>query len=185
MKKVNYKKINLTIVGLILCVFISLPAWSLTIDGGETEVGNVDPIVSKISLKNSSESEEMLWVEEVLGEAVNLSYKNDGNFDWNLVDDKSTIYVQDLETTTEYYLIKTGNIKNGYTHFLFDNLSDLSYAVIDLTDLGTNLKNINIGKVSHIAEFSNYTPAPAPEPSTMLLWGIGFVGFAGVYRKKI
>jgi len=40
----------------------------------------------------------------------------------------------------------------------------------------------DVGRLSHITYFGT-TPAPVPEPATMLLLGAGILGLAG-FRKK-
>lgn len=165
---------------LIMLVF-ALPAWSLTIQGND--VGDVDTLIARTNLANSGEGAEKSWVEAILGDDITLSDKIEGdNWNWLQYDADPNIWALELQESPEYYIIKTGKIHSTPdTHFLYTNLDQLSWAVIDLSfDVG--LADIDIYKVSHITTFTGVNPVP--EPATMLLFGIGLLGIAGLGRKS-
>ena len=44
----------------------------------------------------------------------------------------------------------------------------------------------NTPELSHLTGFNPVgTPAPVPEPGTLILMGVGFVGLVGLGRKRI
>ncbi len=178
------------IVSIVLvCLAFYVSASALTIDGG-TDVGGIDTLLDQTKLDKSDEKVEKAWVEGVLGFEVTISYElsDSEESDWTGIDllgggVSDTIWAHELGHTAEYYFLKMGNLKifpTNFTHYLFNNLLDLSYAVIDLTEFGAEAKDINIGKVSHLSGFGS----PVPEPATMILFGFGLLGLAGIGRKK-
>ena len=147
------------------------------------DVGDLDTIIDTTTLLNSGDAEEQAWVESVLGFSVTFDTKNDGSFDWILADFETDIYVQELSSDPEYYLIKLGGGSfAGDTHVLYDNAIDLSYAVIDLGILGQGA-TIDITRVSHISEFDG--TISVPEPGTLALFGLGLLGLVVSRRRKV
>lgn len=159
-----------------------------------TDVGGIDRIFTDASgdfamtnLGNSSEAEELAWVNEVLGltgDAIFTTFVKDDdlNGDWKGVEDGVFAYSLSVSTSPEYFLIKAGNIKEtNFDHFLFENKTGYDWAVVELNDMGiTDIKNVS--KLSHLDQFG--TAAPVPEPATILLFGTGLIGIAGFSRKK-
>lgn len=169
-----------TCLSLLVFLFMTMPAWADTLT--LNEVGSIDSLIAKTWLQNSGEATETAWVNTIETD-LSYAYKN-GDFDWHQIndnDDTTDLWAQSLETDADFYIIKTGNLHTGFRDFLFENLFDLGYAVIDLKDFGAP----NIGKVSHITEFTKGdVPSPVPEPATMVLFGTGLLGLAGISRKQ-
>jgi len=149
------------------------------------EVGsNLDFLTASTNLGDSGEATELAWVNSVLGGGYTFDAKDDGlGGEWFDITDYAGYWAHALTTEPAYFLVKTGSIDgNPNTHFLYENLTSLEWAVIDLAGLGiTDLSNID--KISHISEFGG---TPVPEPATMLLFGTGLAGLAGslLRRKK-
>lgn len=187
----------LKISGLFLMLTFSMSSWALTINSTATDVGGYDSIIASVTqgtpdLLNSGDATVLAWVESELGFSVTFDSKNDGVFDWNLVDGTINSWAHSLSTDPEYFLIKIGNgglfDSNGdaaQSHYLFENSDSLSYGVMnfdlfDLYDMNNNVVTIDQMRVSHISEFN----ATIPEPGTLALFGLGLLGLVVASRRK-
>ena len=146
-------------------------------------VGGVDNLIASAHLGSSGEATELAWVESVLGFDVVFEDKLESSFSWQKVDGTLDVYAQSLSDSPDYYLVKTGKLKGtNKTHFLFQNLAELAYAVIDLSEMGFNIFKEGTGKISHISQFK--TPSTeVPEPGILSLLGMGLLGLAFVRRR--
>jgi len=167
----------LKLIGLAAGLILSFNAWSIPI----LSVGDIDTHIASTNLSSSSKTAEQAWVQSEVGSNFIFSGKNETLDGWELVDGTSSIFAHKLINEDEYFLLKTGkgNLA-GDTHFLFSNVSELSYAVIDLFALGFNNQKVEISKISHISEFGNATQVPEPAPLALL--AIGLIALA--FRKK-
>ena len=167
------------IVFLSLVVF-AIPAWSLTIGGGATNVGVLDPLRDSTNLANSGDAAELAWVQSVVGPVTWGTKYNTIGTEWKLTD-TGGYYAHTLATSPEYFLIKTGNVADpDIRWFLFRNNAELSYAVISLGPAGMDFNDTtNVGGISHIVEFN-----PVPIPSSVLLFASGLGGLVGIGRWR-
>ncbi len=192
-------------------------AMALSIVGGTydgTDVGAIDTIFMSTYLANSGEQTELDWVNTVLGlseENMYTSFIKDENLgeDWSNVasPDQSVTasnsgiwaYALASEPAPEYFLIKTGKLKNStpdtlalntlalntlaHNTFLLTNVGNegnIDWAVVDLAAMG--IENItNIKKFSHLDEFG---ATPIPEPSVTILLGTCLACFAGLRLRR-
>jgi hypothetical protein len=166
-------------------VFGTSPVGAYTINTPPVDVGDVDIFIAKALLGSSGDSVEINWVNSVLGTSftiADLVKTNTPEGAWIQTNEATDVYAFDLVSgTPQYFYIKVGVGANDpeYSHFLFQNIGSLSWAVIDLQN--TNFEIKNVGKLSHIGELGQNS---VPEPGTLLMLGLGLMGMAWIRRKK-
>jgi hypothetical protein len=146
-------------------------------------VGEVDTWIASEALGNSGEQVELLWVQSVLGSDIVFQEKTETKegAGWLQTNEDPRVYAfAFVGDNPEYFFVKTGSTDSGNTHFLFENVLNFSWGVIDL-DLNGIESIKNVGKLSHINEYD--AGAPVPEPATLVLLGSGLLGLAGFRRR--
>ena len=151
--------------------------------------GGLDNLLYETNLSSSGDAVEESWIESVLGFDVNFGDKinfDDSATGWNTVDGYDSYYAYDLSGSTDsldYFLVKTGTgSDDGNTHFLFENLDSLAWAVIDLAAMGFDTTKIDITKVSHVSSIGD--PSEVPLPAAAWLFLSGLAGLSYFSRKK-
>ena len=165
-------------------------AMALTIHDG-TLVGEVDELIAQTNITPSKENQEA-WIQSEIGEEYFVTEEkySVSSSDWQEVFDRSILvdftWATELKYAPEYYFIKigTGGLSgNTDDHFLYRNLAEMNWAVIDFSKWGFDEStNINIGRISHIGEIGG---TPVPEPGMVILLGIGLLGLAFYNRKRL
>ncbi|TCS41115.1 PEP-CTERM sorting domain-containing protein [Reinekea marinisedimentorum] len=152
---------------------------------GTTDVGSLDSllaVISKSDMKDfgngSNETTEANWVNSILPTSFTSedASKNE-KVGATLVDGESNIWAFELTTGAGYYVIK-----NSTWWALLLNNDSTSWGVIDTSLSGLSEFNLNDLEISHVTEFK----VPIPEPSSLLLFGMGIAGLVGArkYRKS-
>ena len=177
------RRISQFVAGVLLFSCIAMPANAISV----SVVGSVDNFLDSTKLSNSGIATEESWVSGILGYAANIDYRDNSTAGtgWELVNGSEDHWAHQLSTDPTYYLLKLGVGKSGAdTHYLYENITSLSWAVIDLSELlaGQNL-DFNFGKISHISEFDG-TTTDLSEPGSFALLVIGFGLLGSIIVRK-
>jgi hypothetical protein len=159
-------------------------------------VGSADTLVDWTSLSKSSDAAERGFIADYLGvSAQSLTYthlssgaSSGESGAWQSVDGDSSLFAFNFGSVTPlYFLIKTGSglglpgETGTFTHFLFQNVGELSYGVLDLDLFSRTQGNIEIGMVSHV---STTGTTNVPEPATLTLFGAALAALGFARRRK-
>lgn len=167
------------IMPLLLTFAMMIPTHSHATLLNLSEVGGLDILIANSTLDNSGEKTEIEWLKGLRGDSVTLSqhYDSSGS-DWFEVDGESNVFYTSLIQTPQYFVLKFGDGDlDMYSHYLFENKGDLSFAVFDLAGLGIDLsenQNVSIGRISHVREYNPVTTTTTliPEPIMISLFSL-------------
>ncbi|MFT5700475.1 MAG: hypothetical protein ACI8ZB_003349 [Desulforhopalus sp.] len=198
---------TIIVTGLFLIGMGGVAQALLIHDGtGYVDVGGYDSFVAQATRSElgtgNGEATELAWINMALGLTNTDVYDSDDYFKivkedtaawsaWEQVySAEGTLadpvgWAYKLTDQPDYFFVKTGNNQTttDYRYFLFKN-DNLSYdwGAFQLTlDPGYSISEF--GKLSHFAQIGGDS-APVPEPATMLLFGTGLAGLAGLRLRK-
>lgn len=169
---------------LFIFVFISIEANA----GLISSMGGLDNFIESADLGNSGTAVEEAWVESILNVDVTIDDKyNSNGGNWTLADDlgNTDVYFLEMNTSPEYFLLKLGTGGTSLdSHFLFENVGDLNFAVVDFSQAGIDftVNNISIDRMSHFGEINGYNEVP--EPTALFLLSLALLGFAFKRKKE-
>ena len=176
----------LKVTVLFLCGLMLISGTAFAYYTGTTNVGGKDSLKYSNYMSDSSYDNELNWVQSMLGTDYFFEEADTYNVtsvNWTQTEEDANVYALGLQGEPSYFFIKIGLGGTSLTnsHHLYQNLAELAYAVVDITEWGATGKNINIGRISHVGEVGGTS---VPEPATILLLGAGLIGIAGYSRRK-
>lgn len=175
------------ILSFVMLLFAAPAAATLMIDAPDdplhgTEVGLQDTELGvrtgKLPGKPQGEQAEIDWVNGILGTSYTSLDKEGQVPGYNTTMDDVIAF--QLLSGPGYYLVKNARVR-----VLFENLSEISWGVINLSGIDDD---INLGgddiQISHVSGFGEAT-TQVPAPGALGLLGAGLLGmFAAIRRRR-
>lgn len=181
----------------VAMMFVTVPGWADPVLGTWSYTAPTDTILAYENLATASQAQEEAWVAGILG------YANVADFlaaYSDYYDDSAGTQYPSLNSYNpgivgwSYALVKVDG-PNDYTYLFRDDNGVLPLSLSNGDDLLTtpannifpfNMnddgKNKNGYAISHIRFFGG--TQQVPEPTTMLLFGLGLIGLAGLRKSK-
>jgi hypothetical protein len=142
-----------------------------------TDVGGVDLFIAEGEMLGNPTSE-TAWVNSLPGVSdITFTVKTE-TVDY-FTTDTSNVFAFELESALSGYFL----IKNAQRVALFQNLSEMGWGVFNVSYLSDamNLPSEEF-TISHVTELNG--PTAVPEPSSLVLLGLGLIGIFVVSRNR-
>lgn len=141
-----------------------------------------DTLLGAIDSANSGQAYEESWLESFIGGGANITLLSNVNTNTFLTDDNGSHYIDMAPSTPGYFILKFGTGNSGNDMFFFQNIAELTKLVWTDTQLtSAGLPANHLLSISHYAVTSSTS---VPEPSTLMLFGLGLVGVGFFSRRR-
>lgn len=167
----------------VLTMIVSMSANAIVITSGsyiDNDVGGIDLLLAQAP-KAGNPTAETTWVNSILSTG-DLIFEVKNETVPYYATNVDGVYAFALDTPPgDYFLIKNSNYMA-----LFENYVNYDWGVFDTGLLGSGINlPTDDWEISHVSEFSSDTPnQTVPEPTSLLLFGLGLIGLAGYKRSQ-
>jgi PEP-CTERM putative exosortase interaction domain len=156
------------------------------------DVGGIDPLVSGGAANiPSGDATEKTWISGVLGiPESQLTYQKltaSGGANWEQISGSTDLFAFNLGSDPTWFMVKTGG-GAPFNHYLFSNVGNLDWAVVDFDEFG--FTEVNIEKIGHVATADggggseDLELTPVPEPASLTMLGLGLSATAAAIRRR-
>lgn len=174
------KKIISSALIIAAALFCAVPASAYVVQGGSfdgTDVGSLDTLLGQVKYSgNSNPTSEANWVNSILNPDTTYVTKTESVTYYST--ETANVFAFQLQSDPGYFLIK-----NAKWWAVFENNANSNWGVVNfsLLDSGFKLPDLEKMEISHVTEFGSYVSVP--EPSALLLLGLGLFGLGAARRR--
>lgn len=158
-------------------------------------VGGIDPFIGWCNGVPSGDQDEVNCINAEAGISITISdidKAEGGDLDLMDVDGMPGVVAQLLPTgfNGDYFLMKSGNLTPGpggptIVFYIFQNLANADYAVVDLNNELFPFPYENVGQISHFTGIAGAVVTPLPGAVWMMITGLGgLFGFRKFFSRR-